>query len=247
MSHIAIVFKNIKYYKMKNSLQLASFLLIVICSFIFQTNMSAQIQIENLNSNKNRLYVSPLNLVNINGASAQITYGRVISERHEIQFSYSQRLGYFNPIFKAEEDADNLETGLFILLGNDHAEFKYGFRFGLENQFFLSSNKYSTNYVGLELFYERDQIDFIGSSFLIFSKKTEFQLTRSKIGLNLKLGKKIQLTESLLFDIYFGLGLKRVHYDYQNHEDQFSQYPLNDGIKKWKVNLPLNFKFAYSF
>jgi len=231
---------------MKNSIKLLSLILIAFC---FNIKVIGQVQInpKNTSKNNNRIYVSPLNFGNVNGASAQITYGRVLDNNNEVQISYAQKLKYFEPKFTGHDDVRNSIEWMMSWLGKDHTRYAKGYKIGIEHQFvnFISTN--DSKYLGFELFHEMDQIDFYKITFLHFKKNTDYSMKRSNIGLNIKRGRKYQLGERFVLDYYYGIGLKYVQYKYENYIDDNLVREFNNGDTRLKVNIPVNIKIAYSF
>lgn len=226
---------------MKNSIQLSTILLVIISSFFFGIQVNAQsVQLQESNIGRNRVYVSPLNLLNPFGSTAQITYGRVLKNGNELQLSYGHRLN---------------SSGVALLL-NEQSEFlwhffaprsKGGFRIGGEYQMNFYTRKGKKNYVGLETYYDLHKMNLWEN----FHKTLNYEapvILQHKFGLNFKLGRKVKLGNRFFLDVYAGLGAKYLDLKYKDAKriDSDTKDQISDFGRGFRFGFPINMKFAYS-
>lgn len=147
---------------------------------------SSKKELEKRDEYKTRIYLSPLNLIDISGNSLQLTAGKSFREKSEIQFSIAQRLGGGDPFF-----VSNLYGGFVS------GKFRRGTRIGLEFQKAFVRHRIFDAYSAMELAYSKDVI--------VFSDQT---IERKRIIHNMKLGLKYFVGCNFLIDTYIGLGLK---------------------------------------
>jgi len=220
---------------MKTSKKLKPFILLLICLAFFQNQSKAQ----ELITKKNRFYISPLNLINPIGASSQITYGRVFKNNNEIQLSYS---------FKHTIDRDVEEGTATDLIS--------GYRLGLEYQFATIKREKLATYFGVETFMGESKSLYnppvYSSSGPIFTtwgsstnrpEKVQKYVHQNRLGLNLKIGTKIQVFKNFMIELYSGVGATIVTNNFYAESFDNFQYIKQKG----KFNLPTNVKLMMAF
>jgi len=226
---------------MKTLNQLTTFALVIFSSLFIQTDLNGQsINLHTKASKKNKLYVSPLNLINPFGASAQLTYGRQLNQRSEIQVSYGHKMKYWTPSLFIKDD----EQFIYDLY---RPVSEGGYRIGVEYQHLISVQQRGVIYLAAEGYYKHEKYSVIKPLFNFFGIDAPVEVIDVK-GLNCKMGMKINLGKNFLLDVYSGIGVS--YYGTYVDEYKFEErivMEASETVNGWAVNIPFNVKLGYNF
>ena len=227
---------------MKNTIKSTSIISVILFSLFFMSDLSAQVTLKNRSTvatNKNSLYVSPFNYINPFGPSAQLTYGRKITDHSELQLSYAHSLNY--SVTKAVLN-DNWDL-MVDLFGYKR---RGGFRIGAEHQWYSKKQQEDRGYTSVEVYYSQDKFSLFDWFFEVFDEDPIVFINK-RVGLNVKKGKKIKLTERLILDTYIGIGATYITSGLSSVDNKRVVEDSTPEPGKVRMTLPMNVKLAYNF